>query len=377
MVIKNGLVFTEDKRFEKKTVYIENGLFVTEAEWEKIHFQDGDSEEVDASGCYLIPGLVDVHSHGAMGHDFSDGSADGLAEILRYQYAHGITTYCPTTMSLPKEKLLQAFTSLKELSMLSPSSSAPMSFVPGVHMEGPFVDPEKRGAQKREYLLYPDVDFFKDCLDVAKSKISLLTLAPNLPGSIPFIKEFSNEITISLGHTNCDYDTAIAAIDVGGTHITHLFNAMAPLHHRNPGLIGAALDRDNVYVELIADGIHVHDAMIRNAFRMFPNRLCLISDSMRATGMPDGTYDLGEQNVHVTGTLATLSDGTIAGSATNLFECMCYAIQIGVPMEDAIAAATITPAKSIGLYDKLGSVSPGKRADLLMLNQKMELLRIF
>ena len=123
MVIKNGLVFTEDKRFEKKTVYIENGLFVTEAEWEKIHFQDGDSEEVDASGCYLIPGLVDVHSHGAMGHDFSDGSADGLAEILRYQYAHGITTYCPTTMSLPKEKLLQAFTSLKELSMLSPSSS--------------------------------------------------------------------------------------------------------------------------------------------------------------------------------------------------------------------------------------------------------------
>lgn len=377
MVIKNGLVFTEDKRFEKKTVYIENGLFVTEAEWKRIHFQDDDSEEVDASGCYLIPGLVDVHSHGAMGHDFSDGSADGLAEILRYQYAHGITTYCPTTMSLPKEKLLQAFTSLKELSMLSPSSSAPMSFVPGIHMEGPFVDPERRGAQKREYLLLPDVDFFKDCLDATNGQLSLLTLAPNLPGAIPFIKEFSNEITISLGHTNCDYDTAIAAIDAGATHITHLFNAMAPLHHRNPGLIGAALDRDNVYVELITDGIHVHDAMIRNAFRMFPNRLCLISDSMRATGMPDGTYDLGEQNVHVTGTLATLSDGTIAGSATNLFECMCNAIQIGVPMEDAIAAATITPAKSIGVYDKLGSISPGKRADLLMLNKKMELLRTF
>ena len=376
MVIKNGYVFTEDQTFEKKNIYIEEDSFITEEAWEKKHLTAEDSQEIDASGCYLIPGLVDVHSHGALGYDFSDGNPRGLVEILKYQYRHGITTYCPTSMSLPKETLLSAFSSLKEALAPSAQSQEKIAYVPGIHMEGPFIDPEKKGAQKADYLQNPDAVFFRDCMDAAEGKISLLTMAPNLPGATSFIKEFASETTISLGHTGCDYATAIAAIAAGATHITHLFNAMSPLHHRHPGLIGAALNQESVFVELIADGIHVDDAMIQASFRMFPGRICLISDSMRATGMPDGTYDLGDQDVTVHGNLATLSDGTIAGSATNLFDCMRHAVAAGVPMEQAIAAATMAPAKSIGIYHRVGSITPGKKADLLFLNKKMELLRI-
>lgn len=382
MIIKNGLVFTEDNTFEKKNIYIKNNLFLSEKKWLSLTGSQQDTTVLDARDCYVIPGLIDIHSHGAVGYDFSDGDIQGLAAILTYEYKHGITTYCPTTMSLPKEDLIRCISCLQSLFPLQKTPLSEFLFlpgmasVPGIHLEGPFLDPKKKGAHRTDYLCNPNEELYEACRKTAHGRISLLTLSPNLPLALSFIANHAQETTISLGHTTCDYSTALSAINSGATHITHLFNAMEPLLHRSPGLIGAALEKNNVYAELIADGIHVHDTMIRQAFRLFPHHICLISDSMRATGMPSGKYSLGKQTVTVNNGTATLSDGTIAGSVSNLFDCMIHAIRIGVPLTEAIAAATSTPAKSIGIFDRVGSITPGKKADVVILSKDFKLLHV-
>lgn len=222
----------------------------------------------------------------------------------------------------------------------------------------------------------PDVDFFRRCNQACENRIRLVTLAPNVEGAMEFIRELHNEVSISLGHTGADYETAKEALKAGATHVTHLFNAMMPLGHRAPGLIGAAAEDENCMAELICDGIHVHGSMVRAAFKLFPGRIVLISDSMRAAGMEDGTYDLGGQQVTVNGKLATLSDGTIAGSATNLYDCMRTAVSFGIPMEEAIAAATMNPARSICIYDRVGSLTPGKQADVILADENLELVKV-
>lgn len=243
-------------------------------------------------------------------------------------------------------------------------------------MEGPFLDPAKKGAHVEEYILDPDVTFFRECNERAKGNIRLVTLAPNMPNAIDFIRELHDETVISLGHTSTDYDTAKEAIATGANHVTHLYNAMMPIAHRAPGLICAAAEAPQCMAEIICDGIHIHQSVIRATFHMFPDRMILISDSMRATGMPNGAYELGGQKVNVNGRLATLDNGTIAGSATNLYDCMRTAVSFGISLEDAIAAATMNPAKSIGIYDEVGSLTPGKRADVLLVDKDLNLVRV-
>lgn len=365
MIIKNGIVFREDKIFVKEDLYIENGRIV-----ESIN-RVTDTTEVDAAGLYVLPGLVDIHSHGAVGHDLSDNDIGGLHEILQYEYSHGITTYCPTSMTLNKEKICRIFCMMGNW-----QDQKGMSHVAGINMEGPFLDAAKKGAHLQEYILPPDIDFFRKCNQLCKNMIRLVTLAPNMVGAMEFIRELKNEVTISLGHSAADYDTAKQAFEAGACHVTHLFNAMNPLEHRAPGLIGAAAENETCVAELICDGIHVHESMVRAAFKLFPGRIALISDSMKATGMADGTYDLGGQQVHVKGKLATLSDGTIAGSATNLYDAMCNAVTFGISPEEAIAAASMVPAKSIGIYDEVGSLTPGKRADILLADKNLRLIKV-
>ena len=259
-----------------------------------------------------------------MGYDFSDGNTEGLKKILRYEYAHGITSYCPTSMTIEKEKLQEIFSSMENW-----QDERGMSHVAGINMEGPFLDESKKGAHRRECILPPDVDFFRELNKSCGNRIRLVTLAPDTENAMEFIRELKDETVISLGHTAANYDTAREALRQGACHVTHLYNAMMPLGHRAPGLIGAASEDDNCVAELICDGIHIHESMVRAAFRLFPGRIALISDSMRATGMENGSYDLGGQRVTVNGGLATLEDGTIAGSATNLFDGMRNAVSFG------------------------------------------------
>lgn len=367
MIIKNGRVFQEDGTFAEKDLYIEGKRFVSTKE-EVI-----DQEVIDAKGMMVLPGLVDVHSHGAAGHDFSDGDVEGLKEILRYEKAHGITSYCPTSMTLPKDDLLKIFGTIEAI-----KDEPEAEVIAGVNMEGPFIDPIKKGAQAEENIVAPNAEFFRACNAASGGKIRLVTLAPNMPGSLEFIKEVSDEVMVSIGHTTADYDTALAAMKAGAHHVTHLYNAMLPFAHRNPGVIGAAFDDPECRMELICDGYHIHGAVVRATFSMMGSeRMVLISDSMMATGMPNGTYSLGGQAVWMKDGKATLTDGeTIAGSATNLYDCMRKAVSFDIPLADAIFAATRNPAQSIGIYDEVGSIAPGKKAHVLLVDDELNLKQV-
>ena len=365
MIIKRGKVFQEDGNFLEQTLYVNDHRLVDKAE-----YQD-DGEVIDAEGLLVLPGLVDIHSHGAAGEDFSDGNPEGFKKILQYEKRCGITSYCPTSMTFPKERLRQIFASIKG------AQTEDGATVVGINMEGPFLDPAKKGAHVEKWIAAPDVAFVRELNQDADGLVHLVTVAPNMDGAEEFIKEMHEEVCISLGHTAADYDCASRAMKLGAHHVTHLYNAMQPFGHRAPGLIGAAMDDPECMVELICDGYHIHPSAIRAAFRMFgPERVILISDSMRATGMENGTYELGGQEVTVKDRKAVLKDGTLAGSATNLYGCMCKAVEFGIPLEQAIMAATANPARSIGIFDRVGSIRIGKQADLLLVSENLELKRV-
>ena len=365
MIIKSGKVFQEDGSFLEQTLYVNAHRLVDKAE-----YQD-DGEIIDAEGLLVLPGLVDIHSHGAAGEDFSDGNPEGLKKILRYERSCGITSYCPTSMTFPKERLRQIFASIKG------AQTEEGAKVVGINMEGPFLDPAKKGAHVEKWIAAPDVAFVRELNQDVDGLVRLVTLAPNMDGAEEFIKEMHEEGCISLGHTAAEYDCASRAMKLGAHHVTHLYNAMQPFGHRAPGLIGAAMDDPECMVEMICDGYHIHPSAIRAAFRMFgPERVILISDSMRAAGMENGTYELGGQEVTVKDRKAVLKDGTLAGSATNLYGCMCKAVEFGIPLEQAIMAATANPARSIGIFDRVGSIRIEKQADLLLASENLELKRV-
>lgn len=366
MIIKNGLVFQEDGTFVQKDLYIENGIFVASES------EVTDKTELDASGLKVIPGLVDVHSHGAFGHDFCDADAEGLKVILKYEKENGITSYCPTSMTLAKDSLMDIFATATKV-----DPQPELARIIGINMEGPLIDIKKKGAQAGEHISVPSAEFFRDCNKASGNQIKLVTLAPNVDKAFEFIEEVKDEVVISIGHTTANYDCAKKAMDMGVKHVTHLYNAMPPYAHRDPGVVGAACDSPECMVELICDGFHIHPAAIRTTFKMFGDeRVVLISDSMMATGMPNGDYELGGQRVIMKDRFAALSDGTLAGSATNLFDCMKKAMEFGIPESTALFAATRNPAKSINVYDKVGSIAPGKYADAVLVNDKYEIVKV-
>lgn len=366
MIIRNGKVFQEDGTYREMDLYVEKGRLVS------CEQEVSDKKELDATGLKVLPGLIDIHSHGAVGHDFSDADAAGLRKILQYEKAHGITSYCPTSMTLPLEQLRGIFASAEKV-----EQDESCARIIGVNMEGPFLDPAKKGAHVEAYIRKPDVEFFRECQEAAGGRIRIVTVAPNMEGAEDFIEELKDDVVISLGHTGADYDCAVNAMKKGAHHVTHLYNAMNPLNHRAPGVIGAAADDPDCMVEMIGDGIHIHPSVVRNTFRMFRGeRIVLISDSMMAAGMENGTYELGGQAVTMKDRKAVLADGTIAGSATNLYECMQCVIAMGVPESAAIFAATRNPAKSIGIYDEVGSLEPGKRADIVLADEKLNLVQV-
>lgn len=308
----------------------------------------------------LIPGLVDIHSHGCVSHDTCDATEEELIEMLEFQKSKGVTSYCFTTMTYDEDRLSKICQTISKIDH---------PVLKGIYLEGPFISKEKKGAQNEKYIMKPDADMVKRLIEASNGLVKVVAVAPEVDGAMDMIAELKNDVRFSLAHTTANYDTAKAAFEAGAKQATHLYNAMPPYNHREPGVIGAVYDSEEVMAELICDGIHVHEAVIRNTFKVLgPERVIMISDSMEATGMGDGTYGLGGQTVHVKGRLATLDDGTIAGSASTLYDCLSHAIRIGVPESYAVWACTRNPAKAIGIYDKVGSIEVGKNADLVLLD---------
>lgn len=368
MIIKDANVFTQDNRFVRGDVIVRDGRFV-HATGE----QPADEEVVDARNLMMIPGLVDIHFHGCKGADMCDGTKEALDVIMDYEASVGVTSVCPATMTIPRDELL---TVMKNAGAYSYHGGAHLV---GINMEGPFISPSKKGAQAAENIMHCDYEYFCQLQEAAGGLIKLVDIAPEEPGAMEFIDEVKGKVVVSLAHTASDYDTAREAIEHGASHATHLYNAMPPMNHRNPGVIGAVRDSSECHVELICDGVHIHPSVIRATYAMFgAERIILISDSMRATGLEDGEYTLGGQPVKVRGNLATLHDGTIAGSATNLMDCLRFVVrEVGIPLETAVMCATANPAREIGIFDEVGSITAGKRADFILLNQNLEIVRVY
>ena len=357
MLIKNGLVFCEDFALREGDVY---------TEFDRISEPYSQSEVLDATGCIVAPGFIDIHIHGAYGTDFCDSNREAHENIARYLASVGVTSYLGTTMAMKKPVLLNMVRVASEFMDNPVEDGAVMR---GINLEGPFASVEKKGAMDPNNLIDPDYDFFLELNDACSGRIRLNDVAPEKPGALDFIARTSEICVVSLHHTNADYELAKEAFLRGASHVTHLYNAMSSFSHRAPGVIGAAADYASS-VELISDGHHVHPAAIRVAFSLFgEDRICLISDAMMACGMPNGEYELGGQKVTVTDGLATLASGTIAGSATPLSECFRRAvINFGIPLESALRTTTANPARVLGMQDEIGSIAIGKRADLTLLD---------
>ena len=331
---------------------------------------------VDCAGSYtVVPGFVDVHIHGCAGSDTCDATREALEAMAAFLLAHGVTSFCPTTMTTSRETIQAALLAAKDM-MDHPMEEG--ARVVGVNMEGPFIAKERKGAQKEEDILPPDFPLFQRFYEESGGIVRLVDVAPEQPGGLEFVEKASQLCTVSIAHTTADYDQAKAAFDKGVTHATHLFNAMSGLHHRKPGVVGAVFDDSRVRGELICDGFHIHPAVLRAAFRLLGDRALIVSDSMRANGMPEGeAFDLGGQMVTVHQGKALLPDGTIAGSVTNLHQEIKNLVSFGVPFEQAVKAATLVPARAIGLDGEIGSIAPGKRADLVVLDENLDIAAVY
>lgn len=391
--ISNIDAFLEDNELHKVDVYLQGEKIVKicemneecahgemnkectcgEANEKSAYSEEENITEITGDGMILLPGFIDTHFHGAMGADFSDGTEDALEKILSYEIQHGITSVCPATMTLPNEELHHICKLTKEYQEKNRQNREVAELL-GIYMEGPFFSKEKCGAQRIDCLQLPNIELLKELQEASGNLIKVCALAPELEGAFSFIEEakrlYQDDLKISLGHTTADAGTVKKALDIGAERLTHFYNAM--LHYEEIGRLMAGLNSG--YAELICDGVHNSKARVQGAFEMFgEDRVILISDSMRAVGLPDGTYTLGGQEVEVLGRDAFLKNKTRAGSVCNLLDCFRTAIALGVSFREAVKAVTVNPAKALGVQDRLGIIKLGHQADLLILNQQLQL----
>lgn len=367
MIIKNAMVYTPQHVFAKGDIVIRGGRIVFGAAPQL------DEEIIDAEGLYALPGLLDLHFHGAVGHDFCDASEEAIQALADFEASKGVLAICPATMTY-SEEILGGI-----MDAAAAHKNGRGADLVGINMEGPFISPDKIGAQNPKYLHKADVDMFRRLQERAGGLIKLVDMAPEEDGALDFIARCRGEVRISIAHTCTSYETAKKAFAAGASHMTHLYNAMPGITHREPGPIIAALE-DHAEVELITDGVHIHPAMVRFTFNTFgADRVVLIADSMMACGLPDGQYSLGGQAVTVKGPRATLTEhpGVIAGSATCLYDCMRRAVlDMGVPLESAVRAASENPARSIGVGSDYGSLAAGRYGNVILADRELNIQKV-
>ena len=367
MIIKNAMVYTPQHVFAKGDIVIRGGRIAFGAAPQL------DEEIIDAEGLYALPSLLDLHFHGAVGHDFCDASEEAIQALADFEASKGVLAICPATMTY-SEEILGGI-----MDAAAAHKNGRGADLVGINMEGPFISPDKIGAQNPKYLHKADVDMFRRLQERAGGLIKLVDMAPEEDGALDFIARCRGEVRISIAHTCTSYETAKKAFAAGASHMTHLYNAMPGITHREPGPIIAALE-DHAEVELITDGVHIHPAMVRFTFNTFgADRVVLIADSMMACGLPDGQYSLGDQAVTVKGPRATLTEhpGVIAGSATCLYDCMRRAVlDMGVPLESAVRAASENPARSIGVDSDYGSLAAGRYGNVILADRELNIQKV-
>lgn len=361
MILKNAEVFNGD--FEKIRADVK-------IDGEKISKIGNFSSEdgLDLTGLVVMPGLIDMHIHGCGGADTGDATPEALETMSQTLVKNGVTSFCPASMTLSFEELTKIFANIDAM-----KDKVGGAYIHGANMEGPYIAMSKKGAQNPLYVRNPDKEEFKKLYEGCNGAIRVVDIAPECDGGDEFIKEIQPICPVSIAHTDAGYDEAVHAIELGVRHITHLFNAQSGLHHRKPGVVGAAFDvgrANGVRAELICDGFHIHPATLRIAFReMGEDGTVIISDSMKAAGCPDGDYDLGGQPVYVRDGKALLADGTIAASTSNVYKELKNVISFGISEKQAVKSATINPAKAIRVDDKTGSIEEGKLADILVVDK--------
>lgn len=372
MFLINGKYLNEDFQLVQGDIEVENGRILRAGP--SLSRKEEDMA-VDCQGYTIVPGFIDVHIHGCAGADTGDGTRQAIEDMARFLLSHGVTSFCPTTATVGRDTVKAALLAAKDVHDHPSEDGAKVA---GVNMEGPFFSHERKGAQNEEFLLAPDFELFQEWYQLSGGLVRLIDLATEQPGGEDFVKRAKELCTVSIAHTTAKYEDAKAAFDWGVSHVTHLFNAMNGLHHRKPGVVGAALEDERVRAELICDGEHIHPAVLKIAFRLLGDRALIVSDSLRANGMPEGAeYEMGGQTVQISGGKCVLLDGTIAGSVSNLHQEVKNLVSWGVPFEQAVKAASLIPARAIGLDKELGSIQAGKVADLVVLDESLEIASVW
>jgi len=370
MIIKGALVL--DKNFE----FIKSDVLVDGAEIKKIAENIDGDDIINADGCYLVPGFIDTHMHGAMNQAFGEISdIEQFKNICGYEAGKGTTTLVPAVSCKPLEELLKHIKSLKNYYKKDIEGSASFD---GIHIEGPYISTEYKGAIKQENIRKPDVSEIKQLLEEGEGMVRIMTIAPEVEGAKETIEYLTeNGVVASLGHTNATFEEAEKAIGWGAGQCTHLYNAMRPMKHRDPGATGAFLYNDNLKCELIADFFHVDPAVCKITYRAKgKDKINLITDSATATGCPDGVYIYGGRKINVVDGKPRLEDGTISGGTSCLLDQVKNLVSLGVPLEDACLMASKNPAESIGEYERKGSIEEGKVADMLILDKDLNLREV-
>ncbi|MDF2557595.1 MAG: nagA [Bacillales bacterium] len=375
ILIINASIYSQESIIENGYIYLEDHKIGQFGLMENLHEYDkADIFDLKHSG-FVLPGFIDIHIHGADGADTMDSTEESLKRIAKKITEEGTTSFLTTTMTQSNTLIETALLHVKQY--MKDSNPNGEAEVLGIHLEGPFINVKKAGAQPKEFITEPSIERFQKWQTISGGNIRLITIAPEMEGSLELIKYLSsNNVVVSLGHSDASFDEANMAVEAGATHVTHLFNAMSGLDHREPGLAAAALVLDELNVELITDGIHVHPKMIEFAINAKgSDKAILVTDAMCAKGLRDGEYALGGQKVNVNGHEARLADGTLAGSVLLMSEAIRNVIDFTrLPLDEVVKLATANPAKLLGIYERKGSISIGKDADITVIDENFNVI---
>lgn len=369
-VIANGRIYTEKETVEQGYIVIENGKIIQIAEGE----YQGDLTTIDVKGQHVLPGFIDIHMHGGYGEDAMDASFEGLKHLSESLLSEGTTSFLATTMTQSDENIIKALKNIVDYQEQQDSLNA--ASIVGIHLEGPFISEYKVGAQNPAYVQRPSVEKVQQFQEIANNQIKVMTFAPEVEGADETLSTLHDQINFSIGHTVATFDEVNEAVAQGAKHVTHLYNAGTPFEHRNPGLSGAAWLNDELSTESIVDGIHSHPASVKIAYKQKGNkRFFLITDAMRAKGMPDGEYDLGGQNVVVKGSEARLASGALAGSILKMNEGLKNLIAYtGASLDDLWRVTSLNQAIALKIEDDKGSIAIGKDADIVVVDDDIQVL---